>query len=101
MQAKLGAGMPATWLNLPWLLVECYLYVHIAAAVQAQPLLAEAGFDCFATQKAAGWIKSVPAAQELAEQAEAVHLQLHPSQLPLQQVDKAADAAAAAGELPD
>lgn len=33
-------GKQPTWLDLPWLLVECYMYVRIARAIQGQPKLA-------------------------------------------------------------
>eukprot|EP00955_Chlamydomonas_euryale_P026707 281531-Chlamydomonas_euryale.AAC.3 len=39
-RSRLGTGLAPSWLNLPWLLVECYMYVRIQAAIQAQPMLA-------------------------------------------------------------
>ncbi|PNH11643.1 hypothetical protein TSOC_001501 [Tetrabaena socialis] len=67
-----GSAARATWLGLPWLLVECYMYAAIHAAMQAggdrQPALA--AHDPFARQKAAGWVKSAAAAAELAEETE-------------------------------
>jgi len=36
-QAQTGES---TWLGLPWLTIECYMYTAIATAIQSQPLLA-------------------------------------------------------------
>jgi hypothetical protein len=36
-QARSGE---ATWLGLPWLMIECYMYTAVATAIQSQPLLA-------------------------------------------------------------
>lgn len=56
----------ATWLTLPWLLVECVMYVTLATFVARQPLLASSQFDMFATAKSNGWKKCLPAATDLA-----------------------------------
>jgi len=60
----------ATWLNLPWLLIECAMYVEVAARLAAPSArLAGARIDPFAVQKAAAWAKSATAAAELAAEA--------------------------------
>ncbi|PNW84689.1 hypothetical protein CHLRE_03g154700v5 [Chlamydomonas reinhardtii] len=64
-----------TWLGLPWLLVECYMYGAIHAAMTRQPALA--GLDPFHKQKVAGWRKSAAAAADLAAETEALLQALH------------------------
>ncbi|KAG2454966.1 hypothetical protein HYH02_000792 [Chlamydomonas schloesseri] len=64
-----------TWLGFPWLLVECYKYGAIHAAMTRQ--LALAGMDPFRKQKVAGWRKSVPAAADMAAEAELLLQALH------------------------
>ncbi|KAG2491266.1 hypothetical protein HYH03_010471 [Edaphochlamys debaryana] len=79
-QAQPGGGAAAarpSWLGLPWLLVECYMYAAIHAALQRQPLLA--AYDPFGRQKAAGWAKSAAAAADVAAEAEALLAALHAS----------------------
>ncbi|GAX79057.1 hypothetical protein CEUSTIGMA_g6497.t1 [Chlamydomonas eustigma] len=63
-------GSTPTWLNLPWLLVECYMYVRIAVAIQSQPILRELNFDPFKTQKLVAFDKS---SASITNMAQAVH----------------------------
>ena len=51
-------GSGATWLTLPWLTVECYMYVRIAVAINRQPILASQKFDVFGVAKMAAFDKS-------------------------------------------
>jgi len=81
-----------SWLGLPWLMVECYMYTAIATAIQSQPLLAggttgssygshmtslDIGtYDPFLVQKQSAWAKSSSAVAELATAIEAIHADL-------------------------
>ncbi|GLC42562.1 Hairy/enhancer-of-split with YRPW motif protein 2 [Pleodorina starrii] len=69
------AATRPTWLGLPWLLVECYMYGAVHAALQRQPRLA--GMDPFSRQKAAAWAKSAAAAADLASEVELLRRALH------------------------
>ncbi|KAG1678797.1 hypothetical protein FOA52_012837 [Chlamydomonas sp. UWO 241] len=64
-RVRLGPADAPTWLALPWLLVECYMYARIQVAIQAQPLLAAAKFDPFHVQKIAAFDKSRPSIASL------------------------------------
>ncbi|KAF5830777.1 hypothetical protein DUNSADRAFT_14060 [Dunaliella salina] len=81
-----------SWLGLPWLMIECYMYTAVATAVQSQPLLAggttgssygshlsslDVGtYDPFLVQKQSAWAKSSSAVAELATAIEAIHADL-------------------------
>ena len=58
-------GSDSTWLTLPWLTVECYMYVRIAVAINRQPLLASKRLDPF-TVKMAAFDKSRESMSEMA-----------------------------------
>jgi hypothetical protein len=55
---KRTEGSEATWLTLPWLTVECYMYVRLAVALNRQPILASKRFDPFGVAKMAAFDKS-------------------------------------------
>ncbi|GIL63632.1 hypothetical protein Vafri_17671 [Volvox africanus] len=65
----------STWLSLPWLLVECYMYAAVYAALKREPVLA--GYDPFNRQKAAAWAKSAAAAAAMAAEVELLKQGLH------------------------
>eukprot|EP00798_Chlamydomonas_sp_ICE-L_P011371 gene11371-12068_t len=48
-----------TWLDLPWLLIETYMYLRVAEAIRSQPKLAAMGpFDPFQRQKESAFVMS-------------------------------------------
>ncbi|KAF6264621.1 hypothetical protein COO60DRAFT_1698204 [Scenedesmus sp. NREL 46B-D3] len=60
------SGQAASWLQLPWLTVECYLYVRLATIIASQPLLAGSQYDPFFRQKCTALSKSMAAAGDIA-----------------------------------
>lgn len=62
-----GRSAAPTWFGLPWLTIECYLYVRMAAIIQQQPYLASIRFDPFASQKQAAFVKSSSSVEEIAD----------------------------------
>ncbi|GLI59447.1 hypothetical protein VaNZ11_001272, partial [Volvox africanus] len=95
----------STWLSVPWLLVECYMYVAVYAALQREPVLA--GYDPFNRQKVAAWAKSAAAAAAMAAEVEMLKQALHAgTEDPSQQTSKslpskAGKQAAALNSRPD
>jgi hypothetical protein len=59
----------STWFSLPWLIIECYMYVWINVALAQQPALAQQQYDPFHRQKLTAFTKS---AKSIADMAGAV-----------------------------
>jgi hypothetical protein len=62
-QAHSGAR---TWFSLPWLTIECYMYVWINCALAEQPALAAQRYDPFRRQKLAAFTKSAGSVADIA-----------------------------------
>lgn len=60
----------ASWLQLPWLTVECYLYVRLASIIASQPLLVGSSYDPFFRQKSVALTKGMAAAGDIAAAAQ-------------------------------
>jgi hypothetical protein len=72
----------STWFSLPWLIIECYMYVWINVALAQQPALAQQQYDPFHRQKLAAFTKS---AKSVADMAGAVKTVLQATGLGIQQ----------------
>jgi hypothetical protein len=55
-----------TWLSLPWLVVECYMYVWVNTALAQQPALAQQRYDPFRRQQLAAFTKSAGSVADIA-----------------------------------
>jgi len=69
-RGRLAPGTAPTWLNLPWLLVECYMYVRIAVALHGKPGLSDLRPDPFSSQKRAAFLKSRGGISSMAAEVE-------------------------------